>query len=97
MKPSEEKFLNYGIRSQRNSVLEKESAKALFFLREIYICSNGNNNKNKGDIIMKFWNKNYNEMTVVGIMAISPEARQTVKAKYVQVKNTIRRKLEKRG
>lgn len=34
---------------------------------------------------------------VVGIMAISPEARQTVKAKYVQVKNTIRRKLEKRG
>lgn len=41
------KFLNYGIRSQRNSVLEKESAKALFFLREIYICSNGNNNKIK--------------------------------------------------
>ena len=35
--------------------------------------------------------------TVVGIMAVSPEARQTVKAKYVQVKNTIRRKLEKRG
>ena len=34
---------------------------------------------------------------VVGIMAISPEARQTVKAKYVQVKNTIRRKLEKRS
>ena len=34
---------------------------------------------------------------VVGIMAVSPEARQTVKAKYVQVKNTIRRKLEKRG
>ena len=34
---------------------------------------------------------------VVGIMAISPEARQMVKAKYVQVKNTIRRKLEKRG
>ena len=69
---------------------------------------------------MKFWNKNYNEMTVkeltiwsvvlgviayaimwvattAGIMAVSPEARQTVKAKYVQVKNTIRRKLEKRG
>lgn len=35
---------------------------------------------------------------VVGIMAISPEARQMVKTKYVQVKNTIRRKLkEKRG
>lgn len=34
---------------------------------------------------------------VVGFMAVSPEARQTVKAKYVQVKNTIRRKLEKRG
>lgn len=34
---------------------------------------------------------------VVGIMAVSPEARQTVKAKYVQVKNAIRRKLEKRG
>lgn len=34
---------------------------------------------------------------VVGIMAVSPGARQTVKAKYVQVKNTIRRKLEKRG
>ena len=47
LKPSEEKFLNYGIRSQRNSVLEKESAKALLFLREIYICSNGNNNKIK--------------------------------------------------
>ena len=36
-------------------------------------------------------------LTVVGIMAISPEARQMVKTKYVQVKNTIRRKLEKRG
>lgn len=35
--------------------------------------------------------------TVVGIMAVSPEARQKAKAKYVQVKNTIRRKLEKRG
>ena len=34
---------------------------------------------------------------VVGIMAGSPEERQTVKAKYVQVKNAIRRKLEKRG
>lgn len=34
---------------------------------------------------------------VVGVMAVSPEARQTVKAKYAQVKNTIRRKLEKRG
>ena len=35
---------------------------------------------------------------VVGIMAVSPEARQMVKTKYVQVKNTIRRKLkEKRG
>ena len=34
---------------------------------------------------------------VVGIMAVSPEARKTVKAKYVQVKNTIRRKLEKRS
>ena len=34
---------------------------------------------------------------VVGIMAVSPEARQTVKSKYVQVKNAIRRKLEKRG
>ena len=34
---------------------------------------------------------------VVGIMAVSPEARQTAKAKYVQVKNAIRRKLEKRG
>ena len=34
---------------------------------------------------------------VVGVMAVSPEARQTVKAKYVQVKNAIRRKLEKRG
>jgi len=34
---------------------------------------------------------------VVGIMAVSPEARQTVKNKCVQVKNTIRRKLEKRG
>ena len=34
---------------------------------------------------------------VVGIMAVAPEARQTGKAKYVQVKNTIRRKLEKRG
>ena len=34
---------------------------------------------------------------VVGIMAVSPKARQTVKAKYVQVKNAIRRKLEKRG
>lgn len=33
----------------------------------------------------------------VGIIAVSPEARQKVKAKYVQVKNTIRRKLEKRG
>ena len=35
--------------------------------------------------------------TVVGIMAVSPEARQMVKNKYVQVKNTIRRKLGKRG
>ena len=34
---------------------------------------------------------------VVGVMAVSPEARQMVKTKYVQVKNTIRRKLEKRG
>lgn len=34
---------------------------------------------------------------VVGFMAVSPEARQKVKTKYVQVKNTIRRKLEKRG
>ena len=34
---------------------------------------------------------------VVGMMAVSPEARQKVKAKYVQVKNTIRRKLEKRS
>lgn len=34
---------------------------------------------------------------VVGVMAVSPEARQMVKAKYMQVKNTIRRKLEKRG
>ena len=34
---------------------------------------------------------------VVGVMAVSPEARQMVNAKYVQVKNTIRRKLEKRG
>lgn len=35
---------------------------------------------------------------VVGIMAVSPEARQMVKTKYVQVKNTIHRKLkEKRG
>ena len=34
---------------------------------------------------------------VVGVMAVSPEARQKAKAKYVQVKNTIRRKLEKRG
>ena len=33
----------------------------------------------------------------VGVMAVSPEVRQTVKTKYVQVKNTIRRKLEKRG
>ena len=33
----------------------------------------------------------------VGIMAVSPEVRQTVKTKYVQVKNTIRRKLGKRG
>ena len=36
-------------------------------------------------------------LTVVGIMAISPEARQMVKTKYVQVKNMIRRKLEKRS
>ena len=35
--------------------------------------------------------------TVVGIMAVSPEARQMAKNKYVQVKNTIRRKLRKRG
>ena len=34
---------------------------------------------------------------VVGVMAVSPEARQRVKNKYVQVKNMIRRKLEKRG
>lgn len=34
---------------------------------------------------------------MVGVMAVSPEARQKVKTKYVQVKNTIRRKLEKRG
>ena len=34
---------------------------------------------------------------VVGIMAVSPEARQTVKNKCVQVMNTIRCKLEKRG
>ena len=34
---------------------------------------------------------------VVGVMAVSPEARQMVKTKYVQVKNVIRRKLEKRG
>lgn len=34
---------------------------------------------------------------VVGVMAVSPEARQMVKTKCVQVKNTIRRKLEKRG
>lgn len=34
---------------------------------------------------------------VVGFMAVSPEARQKVKTKYVQVKNTIRRKLENRG
>ena len=34
---------------------------------------------------------------VVGIMAVSPEARQKVKTKYAQAKNTIRRKLEKRG
>ena len=33
----------------------------------------------------------------VGIMAGSPEARQMVKTKYVQVKNTIRRKLGKRS
>ena len=33
----------------------------------------------------------------VGAMVASPEVRQTVKAKYVQVNNTIRRKLEKRG
>ena len=68
---------------------------------------------------MKFWNKNYSEMTVkeltiwsVALGAIAyaimwvatttdffetVEARQTVKAKYVQVKNTIRRKLDKRG
>lgn len=35
--------------------------------------------------------------TVVGIMAVSPEARSAVKKKYVEVKNTIRQKLEKRG
>lgn len=35
--------------------------------------------------------------TVVGIMAVSPEAREAVKSKYVEVKNTIRRKLGKRG
>lgn len=34
---------------------------------------------------------------VVGIMTVSPEARQMVKTKYVQVKNMIRRKLEKRS
>ena len=34
---------------------------------------------------------------VVGVMAVSPETRQRVKTKYLQVKNTIRRKLEKRG
>ena len=34
---------------------------------------------------------------MVGVMAVSPEARQMVKTKYVQVKNMIRRKLEKRG
>ena len=34
---------------------------------------------------------------VVGAMVASPEVRQTVKATYVQVNNTIRRKLEKRG
>ena len=33
----------------------------------------------------------------VGIMAVSPEARAAVKKKYVEVKNTIHRKLEKRG
>lgn len=31
------------------------------------------------------------------MMTISPEARQTVKNKCMQVKNTIRRKREKRG
>ena len=34
---------------------------------------------------------------MVGVMAVSPEARQKAKTKYMQVKNTIRRKLEKRG
>ena len=34
---------------------------------------------------------------MVGVMGVSPEARQKVKTKYMQVKNTIRRKLEKRG
>lgn len=34
---------------------------------------------------------------VVGIMAVSPEARQAVKNKCVEVKNTIRRKLKKRS
>lgn len=33
----------------------------------------------------------------VGIMTISPEARTAVKKKYVEIKNTIRRKIEKRG
>lgn len=33
----------------------------------------------------------------VGIMAVSPEARAAVKKKYVEVKNTIHRKLKKRG
>ena len=34
---------------------------------------------------------------VVGVMAVSPEVRQMVKTKYVQVKHMIRRKLEKRS
>lgn len=34
---------------------------------------------------------------VVGVMAVSPEARDAVKNKCAEVRNTIRRKLEKRG
>ena len=49
---------------------EEESTRTLLFFREIYIFFNGNNNK--GDTIMKFWNKNYNELTIwqVSIVAV---------------------------
>lgn len=45
----------------------------------------------------RLWIGQVSVPAVVRIMAVSPGARQMVKTKYVQVKNTIRRKLKKRG